>query len=137
MNAGVAVKIDTDEDRDYWTRLLEAFGISTVYELPGLGVPLGDSIMIENAAQISNFQAAPLVVIQPIDGDFIKGRTCLTAFEHPDGAIYIFGGTITRLTRGDLAEADLFDVVYITAGDLYPAQAGAIVFADRYAKAVS
>ena len=57
--------------------------------------------------------------------------------EHPDGAIYIFRGTITRLTRGDLAEADLFDVVYITAGDLYPAQAGAIVFADRYAKAVS
>ena len=74
MNAGVAVKIDTDEDRDYWTRLLEAFGISTVYELPGLGVPLGDSIMIENAAQISNFQAAPLVVIQPIDGP--EGHAC-------------------------------------------------------------
>ncbi len=137
MNAGVAVKVDTEADRDDWTKLLEAFGIQTVYELPGLGVPLGDSILVENASQISNFQAAPLVAVQPIDADFVQGKTSLSAFEHPDGAIYIFGGTMTRLTRGDIRGANLHDIIYITAGDLYPAQAGAIVLWDRYMKAVS
>ena len=137
MNAGVAIKIDTDADQDYWTKLLEALGIQEIYELPGLGVPLGGSIMVENAGQISNFHVAPLVAVQPIDADFVKGKTSLTAFEHPDEAIYIFGGTITRLTRADLNGAELFDTVYITAGDLYPAQAGAIVLWDRYSKAVA
>lgn len=137
MNAGVAIKVDTEEDRDGWIQLLEAFGIQEIYELPGLGVPLPGSIMVETASQISNFRpGANLVVVQPIDADFVQGKTSLTAFEHPDGAVYIFGGTITRLTQSDVRNA-LADHIYITAGELFPSQAGAIVLWDRYTKAVS
>lgn len=137
MNAGVAIKVDNQGDREGWSQVLDAFGIQEVYELPGLGVPLPGSTMIETASQISNFRpGANLVVVQPIDADFVQGTTSLTAFEHPDGAVYIFGGTITRLNKSDVRNA-LADHVYITAGDLFPSQAGAIVLWDRYSKAVS
>jgi len=137
LNAGVAIKIDTEEDRLGWSQVIEAFGIQEVYELPGLGHPFPGSTMIETASQISNFRpGANLVVVQPIDADFVQGKTSLTAFEHPDGAVYIFGGTITRLNQADVRNA-LADHIYITAGDLFPSQAAGIVLWDRYTKAVS
>jgi hypothetical protein len=135
LSAGVAIKVDNDRDLDGWTRLLEAFEIDEIYELPGLGVPLGGSIGVENLGQIGNYHPAPLIAIQPKDADFIQGVTPLLEFNHPDEAIYVFGGTMTRLTRGDCLGATLAATVYITELDLYPAEAGAIILWDRYLKA--
>ena len=136
MSAGLAIKIDNNGDREGWSQIIEAFGIQEVYELPGLGVPFPNSIGIETAADIANFRAVDLVVVQPADADLVQGTTSLLAFEHPDEAIYIFGGSQTRLNQSDVRNA-LADFIYITAGDLYPSQAGAVVLWDRYTKAVS
>ncbi len=135
MSAGVAIKVDNDADMDGWIRVLAAFEIEEVYELPGLGVPMGGSIMVENLGQVQNFRRAPVVVIQPINGDFFKGDQSLLEFDHPDEAIYAFGGTVTRLTLGDLHGLDNKTTVHIPIGDLDPAQAGALVLWDRFVKA--
>ena len=135
MTAGIAIKVDNDEDRDGWTQVLAAFEITEVYELPGLGVPMSSSIMVEHLGQVENFRRAPVVVIQPVNGDFFKGDQSLLEFNHPDEAIYAFGGTITRLTLGDLHGLTHKSTVFIPIGDLFPSQAGALVLWDRFIKA--
>ena len=134
MSAGVVVKIDNKVDRDGWIQLLEAFAISEIYELPGLGHALDNSIKLESLADLANYHVAPLVVLAARDGDFVQGDTALLEFGHPEEAIYIFGGTMTRLSQADLDGGAPAAFVYITAGDLFPAQAGAIVLWDRHAK---
>lgn len=134
MSAGVVIKVDNKFDRDGWDQILEAFGISEIYELPGLGHPLDRSIKLESLADLANYHAAPLVPVAAIDGDFVQGETALFEFEHPDETIYIFGGSMTRLTWSDLQGLDVAGSVYITAGDMFPAQAGAIVLWDRLTK---
>ncbi len=135
MSAGVVIKVDNKFDRDGWSQVLEAFGISEIYELPGLGHPLDRSIKLESLADLANYHpAAPLVPVAAINGDFVQGETALFEFEHPEEAIYIFGGTMTRLTWADLQGLTLEASVYIAAGDLFPAQAGAIVLWDRLTK---
>lgn len=133
MSAGVVVKIDNGVERSAWSIVFEAFGISEIYELPGLGRPLEGSIKLERLADLQNYHIANLVILAARDGDFVQGDTALLEFEHPDEAIYIFGGTMTRLSQADLRGIHPAKV-YITAGDLFPAQAGAIVLWDRYAK---
>lgn len=134
MTAGVVIKIDNAGDRDGWSQILEAFEIYEIYELPGLGHPLDRSIKLESLADLANYHPAPLVPVAAIDGDFVQGDTALFEFEHPEEAIYIFGGTMTRLTWADLQGENLAAAIYITAGDMFPAQAGAIVLWDRLSK---
>lgn len=134
MSAGVVVKIDNKVDRDGWIQLLEAFAISEIYELPGLGHALDNSIKLESLADLANYHVAPLVVLAARDGDFVQGETALFEFEHPEDAIYIFGGTMTRLHEVDLRGIDKPAKVYIIARDIFPAQAGAIVLWDRLVK---
>ncbi len=134
MSAGVVIKVDNAVDRSAWSVVFNAFGISEIYELPGLGRPLEGSIKLERLADLQNYHAADLVVLAARDGDFVQGHTALLEFEHPDEAIYIFGGTMTRLSQADLEGGSPSAFVYITAGDLFPSQAGAIVLWDRYDK---
>ena len=135
MSAGVVVKIDNKVDRDGWIQLLEAFAITEVYELPGLGHSLDQSIKIERLMDLVKFHDADLVVLAARAGDFVKGDQSLFEFEHPEEAIYIFGGTMTRLHEVDLRGLrPAAAKVYIIARDLYPAQAGAIVLWDRLVK---
>ena len=129
--AGVVIKIDNDIDRTGWDQLLQAFGISEIYELPGLGHPLDRSIKIESLRDLAHYHAARLVVLAHVDGDFVKGGESLQGFEHPHEGIYIFGGSMTRLTQEDIRGVET-DKVYIVAGDLFPSQAGGIVLWDRY-----
>ena len=136
MNAGVVIRIDNDQDRTTWDQLLQASAVGQIYELPGLGHPLDHSIKIESLRDLEHYHAAELVVVASIDGDFVQGDTSLLAFEHPGEAIYIFGGTMTRLTQEDIRGVET-SRIYITAGDMFPAQAGAIILHDRYTKAVS
>jgi len=134
MSAGVVIKVDNSVERTAWTRLLEAFRISEIYELPGLGQPLEKSIKIETLSDLANYHEADLVVLAAIDGDFVQGQRALVSFEHPEEAIYIFGGSMTRLSQADLLGETIVESLYIEAGDLFPSQAGAVVLWDRYVK---
>ena len=134
MSAGVIIKIDSASDADGWASALGAFGISEIYELPGLGSSRRSSIKIENLDQVGHYRVADLVIVQPQDGDFVQGFNSLARFEHPEEAIYIFGGTMTRLTQADLGNQTPESIYIPTSEDLFPAQAGAIVFWDRFWK---
>lgn len=139
MTAGVVIKIDNDLDRMTWDQLLQAFTIGEIYELPGLGHPLDRSIKLESLADLANFNpVADLFVLAGVDGDFVQGDVDLQELEHPADAIYIFGGTMTRLTAAEIYDAPIpVSKVYISADGvtLFPAQAGAIVLWDRLTKA--
>lgn len=133
MSAGLVVKIDNEGDRQGWIQIQEAFGIQEIYELPGLGFPFPNSIGIETVADVANFRAVDLVVVQPAEADLVQGTISLIDFEHPEEAVYVFGGTMTRLNQSDVRNA-LAEFVYIQAGDLFPSQAGAIILWDRFWK---
>ncbi len=136
MNAGVVIKIDNYNDRTGWDQLLQAFHVSQIYELPGLGHPLDRSIKIESLADLANYNApAELLVLAGRAGDFVQGDIDLQELEHPADAIYIFGGTMTRLTAAEVYDAPRsVSKVFIPADDLFPYQAGAIVLWDRWTK---
>ena len=133
MNAGVVIKIDNPNDRTGWDQLLQAFHVSQIYELPGLGHPLDRSIKIESLAYLVNYApAAELLILAGRDGDFVQGDIDLQELEHPADAIYIFGGTMTRLTAREVYDAPgSSSKVFIPTDDLFPYQAGAIVLWDR------
>lgn len=135
MTTGVVIKIDNEADREDWAHVLKGFKISEIYELPGLGHPFTNSIKLEHLVDLEKYHAADLVVIQPRFGHFVQGVSDLLAFEHPDEAIYVFGGTMTRLSHHDLEGVKPSAAVYIPAGDQFPATAGAIVLWDRLTKA--
>ena len=134
MSAGVVIKIDHEFNAEGWRHVLKAFQITEVYELPGLGIPMTDTIKIERVVDVRNFHDTEFVVIQNPDGDFVSGVTNLEGVEHPDEAIYIFGGSLARLSEFDLEGANELARVYIPIGAVFPHQAGAVVLWDRYMK---
>ena len=137
MTAGVIIKIDSELENTGWSQILRAFNVTEVYELPGLGVPLQTSIGLETVDDVTHYHNAKIIVVQPETADFVQGETFLAELEHPDEAIYVFGGTQTRLTQHDLEDVDVAHYVYIPSPnkvDLFPSQAGAIVLWDRFWK---
>lgn len=131
MTAGVVIRIDHPVDSDGWLHVLDAFGVTEIYELPGVGTPLHVSIRLERLQDVRNYHNADIVIVQNRDGDFVQGSTDIRDFEHPDEAIYVFGGSMTRLTKADLEGVNPTAFVYLPCGDLYPSQAAAIVLWDR------
>ena len=138
MTAGVVIKIDNDLDRMTWDQLLQAFMIGEIYELPGLGHPLDRSIKLESLADLANFNpVAELFVLAGVNSDFVQGEVDLQELEHPEAALYIFGGTMTRLTEAEIYDAPIeVSKIFIAADGvpLFPSQAGAIVLWDRWIK---
>ncbi len=138
MNAGFVIKIDNYNDRTGWDQLLQAAMIGALYELPGLGHPLDRSIKIESLADLVNYApASELLVLAGANGDFVQGDIDLQELEHPVDAIYIFGGTMTRITAREIYDAPVpVSKVYIPIDGvpLFPYQAGAMVLWDRYSK---
>ena len=136
MTAGVVIRIDNDQDRTTWDQLLQAFCVGQLFELPGLGHPLDRSIKLESLADLANYcPTSELFVLAGVDGDFVQGDIDLQDLEHPEDAIYIFGGTMTRMTAAEIYDAPIpVSKVFITADGvpLFPSQAGAIVLWDRW-----
>ncbi len=134
MSAGVVIRIDHEVDTEGWKYALDAFGVTECYELPGVGTPLARSIKLERLQDVRNYHGADIVIVQNRDGDFVQGSTDLRAFDHPREAIYVFGGSQTRLSVEDFEAVNLAGAIYIPTGDLMPSQAGAIVLCDRLLK---
>ncbi len=135
MSAGVVIRIDHPFDTTGWQFALKALGCTEVYELPGVGTPLRASIKLETLHDLLRYHGdAKVVVVQNREGDFIQGDQDLRDFEHPDEAIYVFGGSQTRMRVDDFYGTSPVAHVYIPTGDLMPSQAGAIVLCDRILK---
>lgn len=134
MTAGVAIRVDHDLDTEGWRLALKALGCTEVYELPGVGTPLPSSIKLERLSDVRNYHAADIVIVQNQNGDFVQGSTDFRDFSHPAEAIYVFGGSMTRLTEADFDGVNPTASIYIPCGDLFPSQAGAIILCDRLLK---
>ena len=92
-----------------------------------------DTIKIDTAAELPD---VPLVVLGPPDGKFVQGNVSLKDFQHPDDAIYLFGGTQDVLTVEDLGGRVPDASVYIpfVKHECYSHAAGYMALWDRYVK---
>jgi hypothetical protein len=132
-----------DEYLKFWQFMLKGFGVNKFCMTPnsGLGIQLKndhfhqqqDIFEFDSMQKIveSNSDCIPIVVDE-------HGQTCLTQFEHPENALYIFGKT----GKSYLEELNWEgQSVYIKnfsnerSGFLHPHQAASIVLYDRMFKA--
>ena len=80
-----------------------------------------------------------LVVMASDNGSYVKGDESLAEFEHPDDAIYYFGGDKSRLGFEEIGRSPNHKVFIPTASkdDLFSWQAYAMVAWDRVMKSTT
>lgn len=122
--------------QDQWSYLFSNFGIESIFQIP-----------VENGAdlyqatkKIANAGSLPkdksLVVVQPQDGKYVQGTESLSDFEHPDDAIYMFGGSHDVMTLEDLGGRVPEHTVFIplVKHECYAFSAAYMVLWDRKVK---
>ncbi len=103
MSAGVCFKSEHGGwMQDQWSWVFSNFGITEIWER---GFASTDSkihqptIRIDTASELP--AGRPLVVLAPPDGRYIKGTESLADFQHPENAIYLFGGSHNNVSDED------------------------------------
>lgn len=111
------------------------FGVENVWEIerPHTEDIYQKPTKIKSAAELPD---TALVVIQPQDGKFVQGTESLSDFEHPDDAIYMFGGSHDVMTLEDLGGRVAEHYVYIplVAHECYAFSAAYMTLWDRKVK---
>lgn len=119
-----------------WAHVLDHFGVTEIYERGDSPYgPLVPTIHVKDAAGLPADR--PIVVAAPKTGAYVKGDINLVGFEHPDNAIYFFGTAWDALEFDEeLGERRPDYSVYIPSAhhELFPFDAAAIIFYDRYIK---
>jgi len=140
MSAGVCFK---SEQRgwlqDQWSLVFSNFGITEIWERGCLDKRdakiYQETIDIDTAAELP--VGRPLIVLAPVDGRYISGDQSLDEFVHPEGAIYLFGGSHANLNNEDDLGGRVPDAsVYIpfVKYESYSHSAAYITLWDRYVK---
>lgn len=92
---GVCYVREKDWEQDQWSYVFSNFGVTEIWELGDDGNKDMDiyqqTTKIDTAAELPTDR--PLVVLAPPEGRFIQGTENLETFQHPDNAIYLFGGS--------------------------------------------
>ncbi len=135
--AGVCFRSESHANlQDQWSFVFSNFGITELWEL---GSPLGEkiyqpTIKIMTAAELPTDRL--LVVLAPADGRYIQGNESLKDFEHPDDAIYMFGGSHLNLNEDDMGErmADHYVYLDLVEYECFAHAAGYMTLWDRYIK---
>lgn len=125
--------------QDQWSWVFSNFGITDIWERGSDhdgsrgkdGSVYQTTIKIDTAAELPD---VPLVVIQPPDGRFIRGKQSLRDFLHPENAIYLFGGSQSVLSDEDLGGRIPEALVYIPTVkyEAYSHTAAYMTLWDRY-----
>lgn len=122
-------------NQDQWSFLFSNFGVENIWELerPNTEKIYQPTKMIQNASELPD---QTLIVVQPPDGRFVKGTESLSDFEHPDDAIYMFGGSHDVMTLEDLGGRVAEHYVYIplVAYECYAFSAAYMTLWDRKVK---
>jgi len=127
--------------RTQWLCNVTGFSPSAAYErglTPDVPNPEG-VIACSTAADLPN--DCELVVLSPQTARFIQPTGSLFDFVHPTRAVYFFGADTIFLSDDDLGGRDPDHVIYVPnasareADELYSFVVGAIVLADRRARA--
>lgn len=122
--------------QDQWSFCFSNFGIVEIWER---GWCAGDSEIYQDVIPVSTADELPdrpLVVLAPQDGRYFKGTQSLGRFNHPDGAIYMFGGSHQNLTPEELGSRTPDHIVFIPTVEyeMYSHAAGYLVLYDRMVK---
>ena len=117
--------------QDQWSYVFSNFSVSEIWEI---GFKKDDLKIYQTTIPINNTEELPdrpIVILAHQDGRYIKGEQSLVTFNHPEDAIYIFGGSHSNLTSN--READL---VFIPSSryEMYSFAAANITLYDRYIK---
>ena len=139
MSAGVCFQ---SENRgwmqDQWSWVFSNFGITEIWERGCSGSAeekiYQEVISCDTADDLPLDR--PLIVLAPIDGQYIKGEKSLVDFKHPSDAIYLFGGTFANLSKDDLGSRDPDALIYIPTikHEMYGHSAAYITLYDRLVK---
>lgn len=122
--------------QDQWSFTFSNFGIVNIWERDFLA---GDSEIYQKTISINTAEELPdkpLVVLAPKDGRFFKGTISLVDFEHPEEAIYLFGGSHSVLTEEEMGNRKPDYTVYIPTVryELYAFSTANITLYDRLVK---
>lgn len=128
--------------QDQWSWVFSNFGITDIWESHSDhdGERGKDGSIYQPTIKISSADELPkdipLVVIQPINGRFIKGTVSLKDFEHPEDAIYMFGGSHSMMHHDDFGDRVADHLVYIPTVklEMYSFAAAYITLWDRFVK---
>lgn len=123
-------------EQDQWSYLFSNFGVEDIWEMgeENEQFPVYQpTTRIKTAAELPSY---PLVVVQPQAALHVKGTESLRDFVHPEGAIYMFGGSHEVMTHEDLGGRVAEHYVYIplTAHECYAFSAAYMVLWDRKVK---
>lgn len=136
---GICFKHETDPRlNDQWSFVFSNFGVTEIWERGFTNVDskiYQPTVKIDTAAELPDDR--PLIVLAPETGRYIQGDQSLVTFEHPDNAIYLFGGSHSNLSdEEDLGGRGPDMLVYIPTvkHEMYGYAAGYIVLYDRLVK---
>ena len=117
-----------------WSYVLSHFSprrLYTVGEVDPRVRPFRGLEVVNSAADLPE---TPLVLMSPRNAQYIKGRTPLGEFRHPDECVYMFGSDAAHLNADHLGGRTPEHLVYIptdTPDTMYSFMAGAITLYDR------
>lgn len=134
---GICFRSEKDRDlQDQWSYVFSNFGVADLWEL---GVPLGEKIYQPTTKILTADELPvnrPVVVLAPAEGRYVQGTEDLRTFEHPDDAIYLFGGSHENLSDDQMGSriADHYVYMDLIEHECYSHCAGYMVLWDRYVK---
>jgi hypothetical protein len=122
--------------QDQWSYTFSNFGITDIWEREYAD---GDLVIYQKTIPIHSAEELPdktLIAVSPEAARFVKGNENLIDFEHPEDAIYLFGGSHSVLTLEELGNRVPDHIVYIPSvkNELYAFSAANIVLYDRRVK---
>ena len=122
--------------QDQWSFVFSNFGVKNIWEQ---GFAPDDGKIYQTTIPFDTYEDLPdlpLVVFAPPAGKYIQGKIPLPGFDHPDNAVYCFGGSHANLTEDDFGGREPDHLVYIptVAHELYAFSAAYIALYDRYVK---
>lgn len=144
MTASICIAYEDHEQFiNQWDYCLSNFKPSVIYvhsrgqqePLPGK-VMLG-AVYIDSVADLP--ENADLVLLAPLNGYAIQGDVSLSAFVHPQDAIYFFGGNATTVSLDLFAVRQPDHRVYVETDsdlDMYSWVTWAVVAHDRRIKVI-
>jgi hypothetical protein len=123
--------------QDQWSWVFSNYGITDIWERNCISE---DAKIYQPVIHITNcteLPDRPLVVLSPIDAKYMAGTESLLDFDHPEDAIYVFGGSYDNLSLEEDFGGRIPDhIVYIPTVkyECYSHSAAYQVLWDRYVK---
>ena len=123
--------------QDQWSFVFSNFGVAEIWERGFVPDDLKIYQPVVPIVTAAELPGRPLVVLAHPEGRYIQGTESLVTFDHPEDAIYLFGGSQANVTdEDDLGGRNPDAFVYIPSvkHEMYAFSAAYITLYDRMVK---